>query len=46
MRIERAVREKTFTLTSIAGPSGSGKTYSALLYARGPCRPRRQDRLY
>lgn len=35
MRIERAVREKTFTLTSIAGPSGSGKTYSALLYARG-----------
>lgn len=35
MRIERAVREKTFTLTSIAGPSGSGKTYSAILYARG-----------
>lgn len=35
MKIERAVREKTFTLTSIAGPSGSGKTYSALLYARG-----------
>ncbi|MEI4482191.1 MULTISPECIES: AAA family ATPase [unclassified Phyllobacterium] len=35
MRIERAIREKTFTLTSIAGPSGSGKTYSALLYARG-----------
>ncbi|WP_245581855.1 AAA family ATPase [Phyllobacterium phragmitis] len=29
------MREKTFTLTSIAGPSGSGKTYSALLYARG-----------
>lgn len=35
MKIERAVREKTFTLTSIAGPSGSGKTYSAILYARG-----------
>lgn len=35
MKIERAVREKTYTLTSIAGPSGSGKTYSALLYARG-----------
>jgi|GEM_PF-639025 len=35
MKIERAVREKTFTLTSIAGPSGAGKTYSALLYARG-----------
>ncbi|GLQ36706.1 hypothetical protein GCM10007908_03260 [Rhizobium albus] len=35
MKIERAVREQTFTLTSIAGPSGSGKTYSALLYARG-----------
>lgn len=35
MKIERAVREKTFTLSSIAGPSGSGKTYSALLYARG-----------
>lgn len=35
MKIERAVREKTCTLTSIAGPSGSGKTYSALLYARG-----------
>ncbi len=35
MKIERAVREKTYTLTSIAGPSGSGKTYSAILYARG-----------
>ena len=35
MKIERAVREKTYTLTSIVGPSGSGKTYSALLYARG-----------
>lgn len=35
MKIERAIREKTFTLTSIAGPSGSGKTYSAILYARG-----------
>lgn len=35
MKIERAVREKTFTLTSIAGPSGSGKTFSALLFARG-----------
>lgn len=35
MKIERAIREKTYTLTSIAGPSGSGKTYSALLYARG-----------
>jgi hypothetical protein len=35
MKIERAVREKTFTLTSIAGPSGSGKAYSAILYARG-----------
>ncbi|MGN6537593.1 MAG: AAA family ATPase [Mesorhizobium sp.] len=35
MQIERAVREKTYTLTSIAGPSGSGKTYSAILYARG-----------
>jgi hypothetical protein len=35
MKIERARREKTYTLTSIAGPSGSGKTYSALLYARG-----------
>ena len=35
MKIERAVREETFTLTSIAGPSGSGKTYSAILYARG-----------
>lgn len=39
MKIERAVREKTFTLTSIAGPSGSGKTYSALLYARGMVGP-------
>lgn len=35
MKIERAVREKTYTLTSIAGPSGSGKSYSGLLYARG-----------
>lgn len=35
MEIQRAVREQTYTLTSIAGPSGSGKTYSALLYARG-----------
>jgi hypothetical protein len=40
MKIERAVREKTFTLTSIAGPSGSGKTYSALLYARGLVGPK------
>ncbi|NTJ67574.1 AAA family ATPase [Agrobacterium rhizogenes] len=40
MKIERAVREKTYTLTSIAGPSGSGKTYSALLYARGLVGPK------
>lgn len=35
MKIERARREKTHTLTSISGASGSGKTYSAILYARG-----------
>lgn len=35
MKIEHAVREKIFTITSLAGLPGSGKTYSSLLYARG-----------